>query len=299
MQVLFLYVAVVLIWGSTWAAIAYQLGPVAEEVSVAYRFAIAAVALYLYALVTGGELRLPRDKLGFVFVQGTLLFCLNYFFVYYGTEYITTGLVAVLFTTIVVFNAVFERLFFRRPVDARVLMAALLGLVGIAFIFWPEIAELSLEDDALLGVVLVTISVVIASLGNMAAIVNTSRGLPVVAVNAHGMAFASVLSAVLAAALGREFNFSLETGYVTSLVYLAILGSAVAFGIYLALIRRIGAARASYSTVLFPIVALAISTVIEDYRWTAGAGIGILLTLVGNYLVLSRQAPQPAKPEQS
>ena len=157
MHVLLLYAAVVLIWGSTWAAIAYQLGPVAEEVSVAYRFAIAAVALYLYALVTGGELRLPRDKLGFVFVQGTLLFCLNYFFVYYGTEYITTGLVAVLFTTIVVFNAVFERLFFRRPVDARVLMAALLGLVGIAFIFWPEIAELSLEDDALLGVVLVTV----------------------------------------------------------------------------------------------------------------------------------------------
>ncbi len=289
MQIAALYAIVVLVWGSTWAAIQFQLGVVAEEVSVGYRFAIAALALYAYAALARRRLGVPLGALPFVFLQGALLFCLNYFFVYYGTAYITTGLIAVLFTSIVIFNAFFERVFFGIRVDARVVVAALLGATGIALIFLPEVAALDLSDDTVLGIGLIAIAIVLASLGNMAAVVNTRRGLPVTAVNAHGMAFATLLSLVLAAMLGREFDFSFETGYVVSLLYLAIFGSAVAFGCYLALIRRIGAARASYSTVLFPIVALAISTMIEDYRWTSTAAIGILLTLVGNLLILSRR----------
>lgn len=289
MQVFLLYAAVVLIWGSTWAAIPYQLGVVAAEVSVGYRFGIAALGLYLYAVVSRRRLRLPAKTYPMVFLQGTLLFSINYFFVYYGTAYITSGLVAVLFSSIVLMNTVFERLFFKTPFDGRLLLAAAVGIAGIAMIFWPEISALGIADETVRGIILVIIATAIASLGNMTAVINTRRDLPVVAVNAHGMAFAALLALAIAAALGREFDFLITPGYVLSLLYLAILGSAVAFGCYLALIRHIGSTRAAYSSVLFPVVALTMSTLIEDYRWTPIAATGIVFTLVGNWLILSRR----------
>lgn len=290
MQILLLYASVVIIWGSTWAAIPFQLGVVAEEVSIGYRFGIAALCLYAYAMLSGRRVRLAADAYGFVFLQGTLLFCLNYILVYYATARITSGLVAVVFSSIILFNAVFERIFFNTSIDGRLLVAGALGLTGITMIFWPEVATVSLADETVVGIALVLGGTVIASFGNMTAVVNTQRELPVVAVNAHAMAWAAMLSLLISALLGREFNFSLQPGYVISLAYLAVFGSAIAFGCYLALIRRIGSARAAYSSVLFPVVALAISTIVEDYRWTAVAAVGIVLTLAGNWLILRSRA---------
>ena len=288
MQVIFLYAAVVLIWGSTWSAIPYQLGDVAAELSVAYRFGIAAILLYIYALVTRRKLALPAYAYPFVFLQGLLLFCLNYFLVYYGTAYITSGLVAVVFSSVVVFNALFERVFFRSALESRVLLAAAIGFTGIAMIFWPEVSSISMKDNTVVGILYVLAGTVIASLGNMAAVINTRRSLPVVVVNAHSMAWAAVTSLGIAALLGREFTFATNTGYIVSLAFLAVFGSAVAFGCYLALIRRIGAPRAAYSAVAFPVIALGISTVVEGYEWTGVAAIGIMLTLIGNWLILNR-----------
>jgi len=287
MQVILLYASVVLIWGSTWAAIPYQLGDVAAELSVAYRFGIAALFLYAYALLSRRQIRLPGNAYGFVFLQGTLLFSLNYFLVYYGTALITSGLVAVLFSSIVLFNAIFERIFFKRRLDGRLIIAGILGLSGISMIFWREVSVISFGDDTVVGIAFVLTATVIASLGNMTAVVNTRRELPVVVVNAHAMAWSALLSFVIAMLLGREFSFSLEQGYLLSLAYLAVFGSAIAFGCYLALIRRIGAARAAYSSVLFPVVALGISTLVEGYQWTSIAATGIMLTLAGNWLILS------------
>ena len=299
MEILALYALVVLIWGSTWAAIPYQLGEVAPELSVAYRFGIASIALYGYAVVSRRRLRLPAENLPMVFVQGALLFSLNYFLVYYGTARITSGLVAVLFSSIVIMNGIFEKLFFRTIIDARLAAAGVLGLVGMAMIFWPEVSSVSLADSTVVGILFVLASVITASLGNMTAVVNnTRRGLPVVAVNAHAMAFAAVLSFLIAVAIGREVRFSFETGYMVSLAYLAIFGSAIAFGGYLALIGRIGPARAAYSSVLFPVVALTISTLHEGYRWTPLAAVGIILTLVGNWLVLAGRTKRIDPPSQ-
>jgi len=288
MHVLFLYAVVVLIWGSTWGAIPFQFGVVAEEVSVAYRFALGAVALYVYAVLTGKRMAIPLRHYPMVILQGLLLFSINYFFVYYGTGYITTGLVAVTFSSIVMFNAINERLFFGAPLEARLLMASLLGVLGIAFIFWPEVTTLSLQDDTVYGLLLVIIGVITASLGNMAAVINTRRQLPVVAVNAHGMIWGTLMSIVAAFFLDREFNFSYEPAYIWSLLYLGIFGSAIAFGSYLVLIRKIGSARAAYTAVLFPVVALLISTIVEGYQWSTLAVIGVILTLGGNWLALTR-----------
>lgn len=291
MHVVALYVIVVLIWGSTWLAITFQLGVVAPEVSVAYRFGIASIALYLYSLASGRQIRLPLDAYPMVFLQGTLLFSLNYFLVYYGTTLLTSGLVAVLFSSIILANAVFERLFFRVPIDARLLVASASGITGIAMIFWQEVSVLSLEDETVFGISLILASVLIASLGNMTAVVNTRRALPVMAVNAHGMAWATMVALGLSALMGREFSFDTSAPYIISLLYLAIFGSAIAFGCYLALIRNVGAARAAYTSVLFPVVALLLSSVAEGYHWTLLSAGGIVLTLIGNYLVASRARP--------
>ncbi len=289
MQILLLYATVVLIWGSTWAAIPFQLGTVAEEVSVGYRFGLAALALYAYAFSSRRSLRLPATAYPLVFLQGALLFCINYFFVYYGTAYLTSGVVAVLFSGILILNAIFERLFFGREIDTRFWLAATVGISGIALIFSTEISDFSFTDRSIHGGMLVLFGTLIASLGNMAAVSNTKRGFPVVAVNAHAMAFAAVLALLIALALGKQLDFSPRADYVLSLLYLAVFGSAVAFGCYLALLRLIGAARASYSSVLFPVVALLISTAFEEYRWTITAAIGMLLTLAGNWLILSQR----------
>jgi drug/metabolite transporter (DMT)-like permease len=289
LQILLLYAVVVLIWGSTWAAIPFQLGTVAVEVSVGYRFGLAAIALYAYAYAGRRPLRLPPGALPLVFLQGALLFCINYFFVYYGTGHLTSGIVAVLFSAILILNAIFERLFFGRTIDARFWLAAAIGISGIALIFSSEISDLSITDESVLGGLLVLCGTLFASLGNMAAVANTRQELPVVAVNAHAMAFASVLALLIAVACGKQIDFLVQPGYILSLLYLAIFGSAVAFGCYLALLRLIGAARASYSSVLFPVVALLISTAIEEYRWTIPAVIGMLLTLAGNWLILSQR----------
>jgi drug/metabolite transporter (DMT)-like permease len=288
MQVAFLYATVVLIWGSTWIAITYQFGPVAEEVSVAYRFGMASIGLFIYAGLSGRRIRIPLKLYGHVVLMGLLMYSSSYVLVYHGATYVTSGLVAVVFSLIVVCNAFFERLFFRRPFEGRMMLASVLGIGGIVFLFWPEVSAFDLEDRTFYGVVLVSIGVVIASLGNMAAIVNTSRQLPVTAVNAHAMAWGCANSLVISLLMGQSVNFSFEPAYVVSLLYLAFFGSAIAFGAYLALLGLIGSARAAYTSVLFPIVALIISTIFEDYRWSALAVVGVALIAAGNWLALTK-----------
>lgn len=288
MQIAILYAVTVLIWGSTWIVISFQLGVVAEEVSVAYRFGLGSIALFVYAAITGRRVKVAREYYGMVIVMGALMFSANYLFTYYAINYITTGLVAVLFSLMIIGNALFERLFFGRPLERRLMFASLLGVVGITCLFWPEVQTFGLKDQSLYGALLVVIAVIFASLGNMAAIVNTSRDLPVVAVNAHAMAWGALSSAIVATILGEEFAFDFSPTYIASLAYLAVFGSAVAFGCYLALLRLIGSARAAYTAVLFPIVALLISTIFEDYHWSILAVAGIAFIVAGNWLALSR-----------
>ena len=289
-QVVSLYALVVLIWGSTWIAITYQLGPVAPERSVAYRFGLASLLLFAYAAVRRQGLTLPAHRYWVVIVMGVLMYSGSYMIVYHGASYISSGLVAVVFSLIVVTNAFFERVFFGRPLESRLMLASALGVFGIVCLFWPEVATFSFQDRTIVGVLLVASGVLVAGLGNMAAIDNTARGLNVVAVNAHAMAWGTLSSALTGTLLGRPFAFSFETGYVVSLLYLAVLGSALAFGIYLVLIKTIGSARAAYTAILFPIVALGISTIFEGYRWSALTVAGMTLVVAGNWLALTKIA---------
>ena len=284
-----IYAIVVLIWGTTWFVIKFQLGVVAPEISLVYRFGLAAVCVFAYARVTGNSLRLSWRDHRFVALQGATLFCLNYWMTYLSTQYLTSGLVAVLFTSIIFFNIVNGRMIFGTPIERRVLVAAAAGVLGVALLFLPELRAAFHNPTIAHGAVLALAATYVASLGNMAASRNTLAGLPVVTVNAYGMAYGAVGLAVIAALRGTPVAFDPRWPYALSLLYLSLAGTSLAFGLYLALIKRIGASRAAYTSVLFPVIALIVSTLFENYQWSLPAILGLTVLIAGNALALSRR----------
>jgi drug/metabolite transporter (DMT)-like permease len=281
-----IYAIVVLIWGTTWYTIKFQLGIVAPEVSLVYRFGLAALCVFIYARVTGSPLRLSLRDHRMVAIQGATLFCLNYWMTYLSTQYLTSGLVAVLFTSIIFFNLVNGRMIFGTPVERRVLLAAGAGMLGVALLFLPELRAALHDPTIAHGAALALIATYVASLGNMAASRNTREHLPVVTVNAYGLAYGTLGLAMIAVLRGTPVAFDPRWPYVLSLLYLSLAGTALAFGLYLALIKRIGASRAAYSSVLFPVVALVVSTLFESYAWSVAAIVGLAVLVAGNALAL-------------
>ena len=284
-----LYGLVVLIWGTTWYAIKFQLGVVAPEISLVYRFSIAAILLFIYARMVGSPMRLSWRDHRFIALQGATLFCLNYWLTYLSTAYLTSGLVAVLFTSIIFFNLVNARLIFGTPIERRVLVAAAAGMLGVGLLFLPELLAAAGDIAVMKGCLLALMATYIASLGNMAAMRNTGTGLPVVTVNAYGMAYGAATLAVIATLRGTPIAFEQSWSYIISLLYLSLAGTSLAFGFYLALLKKIGPSRAAYTSVLFPVIALIVSTIFEGYRWSPSAFIGLAILLAGNALALGQR----------
>jgi drug/metabolite transporter (DMT)-like permease len=162
-------------------------------------------------------------------------------------------------------------------------------MLGVALLFLPEM-QAAIQNPAIArGALLALTATYVASLGNMAALRNTRGGLPVLTVNAYGMAYGAIGLAVIAAIRGTPIDFDPRWPYVVSLLYLSLAGTSLAFGLYLALLKRIGAARAAYTSVLFPVVALIVSTLFEDYRWSLSALIGLSVLLAGNAIALGKR----------
>jgi drug/metabolite transporter (DMT)-like permease len=289
-----IYAIVVLIWGTTWYAIKFQLGVVAPEISLVYRFGLAATCVFVYARLTGSPMRLSWRDHRFVALQGLTLFCLNYWMTYLSTQFLTSGLVAVLFTSIILLNLINARLFFGVPVEARVLLAAATGALGVALLFLPELQAAMGDRTVVHGALLALGATYLASLGNMAAMRNTQSGMSVVTANAYGMAYGTVGLALIAAIRGTPIDFDPRWPYVVSLLYLSLAGTSLAFGLYLVLIKRIGPSRAAYTSVLFPVVALLVSTFFEGYRWSSPSIIGLAVLVAGNALALGGRARQGA-----
>jgi drug/metabolite transporter (DMT)-like permease len=284
-----LYGLTVLIWGTSWFAITMQTGVVSVELAIAYRFILAAAILIGYCLATGRRLRYGvRDHL-FMAAQGVTLFSLNYMLFYRASFDMASGLMSVCFSTILLMNIANGHLFFKTRVEPRVFLGALLGLAGLTLVFWPEVAGFG--GRAATGLLLSLVATYSASLGNMITVRHKQREIPVIESNAIGMAYGALSSLAIAAALGRPLVYDFRPQFTLALLFLSLFASIVGFGSFLTLIHRIGADRAAYATVLFPLVALAISTWLEGYHWTPLAAAGVALVLLGNVLVLMRRRP--------
>lgn len=294
---IFLYAVTVIFWGTSWLAIKFQLGVVAPEVSVVYRFAISAALMLVLCAAARRPMRFSVKDHGFMALQGVCLFSTNYFFIYLGSQYLTTGLVAVAFSTLVIMNIFGAVILFRTPIGANVIAGVGCGLTGIMCVFWPEVSNFDLAQQGARGLGLTLIGTVFASLGMLTSAWNQRRrALPVLQTNAYGMVYGTVFITLLTLVRGSPFDFDPSPAYVLSLLYLAVFATVIGFWSYLTLVGRIGPERAAYATVLFPIIALALSTWFEDFEWTALAGGGIVLVLIGNAAILTKGNPFKTAP---
>jgi drug/metabolite transporter (DMT)-like permease len=285
-----LYLCVVLIWGSSWIGIEYQAGPVPALLSIGYRFLLASAMLVAFCLVTRRSLRFSRGDHAWMVLQGLSLFCLNYLMFYWSAQDLTSGLLAIIFSTMSMMNLVNGAIFMRQKIDARVALAAVIGLGGLCCVFWPEVSGADADSKTLTGIGLSLIGTYLASLGNLVSVKLRARTIPVVEGNAISMGYGAIAAIVVSLLSGSSFVFDGRPSYLLSLILLALFASVIAFNFYLTLVQRIGAGRAAYSAVLFPLVALTISTLVEGYHWTGLAVLGIVLVLCGNVIVLRRGA---------
>ena len=274
------------IWGSTWLAITWQLGVVPPAVSVAWRFALAGVLLGAWCAATGRSLRFPRAEHARLAAWGAMNFGLNYVFVYLAEAHVSSGLVAVVFSTIVIMSPIGMRVFFGQPLSARLGVAAVLGVGGVALLFLPELGRIREGGAIAAGIAYALAATALATGGNLVAVRNHRAGLSLFPATAWGMLYGALVAAAVAAMLGDAWTFDARAPYVLSLLYLAVLGSIVAFGAYLTLLGRIGAGPSSYVGVSTPVVAMLLTTLFEGYVWTGTAGLGVALAVVGNVLAL-------------
>ncbi len=216
-----------------------------------------------------------------------LLFSLNYILAYRAQIYITSALSAIAFSALLWMNIINSRVFFGVRAGVRVYVGAICGIVGILVLFGPQVVEVSLSDGVFFGSALAVAGALVASFGNMASQAAQKAKLPVVQSNAWSMLYGGLFTAVIALLQGQTFTFDPSAGYVISLAYLTVFGSVIAFGAYLTLLGRIGAHRAGYVTVMFPVVALILSMLFEGLALEPFIVAGFTLVLAGNLLVLT------------
>ncbi len=282
-----LYVATVLIWGSTWLAIEFQIGVVAPEVSLVYRFVIAALLMWGFCLWRGIDMRINGMNSVFLVVLAACNFGFNYLILYWAQEYLTSAMTSIAFSALLMFNIINTRIFFGKPIAGRIYIGAVMGIVGIGALFWFDLRQFDMSSESVIGLGLALIGTVVASLGNMVSVRNSKQGIGVMQGNAWGMLFGSVLLVIYTLFSGATYSIDWNVGYISSLLYLSIFGTVVAFACYFALLKDIGPEKASYSIVLFPVVAVVLSTFFEGFEWHLNTVIGFILVLIGNVIVLT------------
>lgn len=296
MRTAVLFGGLVLVFGTGPYAIGLQLGPVAPEVLVAYRFAAAGALLVAVAVALRRSLRFsPREHL-FIALQGVLMFSAVDLFIYYAVPRLPGGLIQLVMSMLIIGNVVFGSLFLGFPVRPRVVVGALMGLAGIAMVSWPEVRGVDLGGAAASGLAAAIAAVVLASLGVIAAARNQRAGLPILETTGICMGYGALCSLLVALALGRSFGWDFSPAFLVGFVWTVAPLTAMGFIIWLVLLSRLGADRSAYVILLTPIVALGISTLVGEYSWTAlGVG-GVATVLAGNAVVLSKMKKAPLAP---
>lgn len=279
-----------LAWGTTWFAITQQLGVVDPVVSITYRFALASLLLFAWARLRKEPIGLNRAQHLAAFGVGLFTFAIDYAFVYWAEERVTSAVVAVVFAALAFVNLITFRVAFGMRPPALAWGAAALGVFGVGLLSWEEIVTSQMSDRALTGIVLTLMGVVAAAIGNVFARKGEIAGAGVVGMSAWAMGYGAALLSMFALLTGKAWTFEWTWPYVLSLLHLAIIGSVVAFVLYYGLARRRGYTMASYISALTPPVAMLISALLEGKSWGLLALGGVVLVLAGQVLLLRVKA---------
>lgn len=284
-----LFLLPTLIWGSTWYAIKFQVGTIDPLVSVSYRFILAGALLLVYSKIAGLKMKFSIRQHGLMALLGLLLFGINYWMVYEAETTLTSGLVAILFSLIIIANIFLNALILKGPIRKEVVLGALLGILGTALMFKDDLISFSFANSTIKAFAICITGVLFASLGNITSAYNQKQKMPVIQTNAYAMSYGGIMMFLTVLILNKPIAFDFSGGYIISLAYLAIFGSIIAFSAYLKLLGEIGPDRSAYIALITPVIALFISTFFEDYHWKIAGIAGVLLLISGNIIALKNK----------
>ena len=286
-----LFALCVLVWGTTWYAITWQIAELAPEFGVALRFALAGATILAFAAWRGERLRFGAREHARFALQGAFMYGVSYVCVYRAEQHVVSGLVAVGYSASPLIVSLGARVAFGAPLSGRFLAGGLVGLLGVALIFWPEIARAPAGGGTTLGALFTVGAVLLSAVGSLSASRNRHHGLPFWPALGLGMLWGALASTLLALALGRAFVLPGNAAWWLSLLYLALAGSVLTFACYLTLQDRLGPGPAGTIGVMTPLLALVVSLLFEGYRPEPLTFAGAALALAGNVAML-----RPAKP---
>ena len=285
------FALVTLIWSSTWIVIRDQIGSVPPSWSVCYRFALAGVAMAIFCRMRGVSLRIGGAAVAFAAVLGTAQFVLNFNFVYRAELTLTSGVVAVIYAMLLIPNSILAFLIFRQPVSRAFIAGSVVATTGIILMLTHEYHAADIAPgDVLAGVGFALAGLLSASAANVMQGMDIARRLPMIAVLAWAMLIGAVVDAAYALATVGPPVAEWRTGYWLGVAWLGLVGSVITFPLYFRLIQRMGAGRAAYTSVLIPVIAMLISTLLEGYRWTGLAAGGAMLAVAGMAIALRAKA---------
>lgn len=294
LAILIPFAIVTLIWGSTWIVIRDQIGSVPPSWSVTYRFLVAGIVMLAYAAIRGERGLLDARGWGFAALLAVLQFCFNFNFVYRAEGFITSGLVAVVFALLLVPNAIFGRIFLGQQLGRQLLIGSGVAMAGVTLLFVHEArSDPHGPAASIAGVAWTLAGVLSASIANVLQATDTARRYPMVSMLGIAMLLGAALDAAIAWSLTGPPVIEMRIGYLVGIVYLGVVASAIAFTLYFGTLRVIGPAKAAYSSVIVPVIAMLLSTLFEGYRWSGLAVAGSALAMLG--LVIALRARRPAR----
>jgi drug/metabolite transporter (DMT)-like permease len=292
------FIVFTLVWGSTWIVIRGQLGTVSPQWSVAYRFTIAAVAMATIALAKGEGLSLGRRGIAAAIFLGFTQFCVNFNAVYLAERHITSGVVATVFALLLIPSSLFGWAFLGQRPTGRFAWSSLVAVAGITLLFMHELHENAASAEQIVAGIGFTLAGMLgASIANVIQARQEIRRFPLFTLLAWSMAAGALIDGLIAFAFTGPPTLDMRAGYWAGLIYLALAASVLTFSLYYPVVRRIGPAKAAYSSVIVPVIAMAFSTALEGYRWTPTTVAGALLALGGMVGALSRSRSVVPSPD--
>jgi drug/metabolite transporter (DMT)-like permease len=286
---------VVAIWGTTWHAIVYQINHTSPELGVTLRFGLAGLGVLAVAAWHGQNLRLPLRAHGVLALQGLFMYSLSYLCVYHAEKHVPSGLVAVGYSASPLLAGLGAWVLWRTALTPRFLVGGVLGVLGVALIFWPELGTASARASAALGLAFTVGAVLLSAVGALVASRNSRQAMGFWPALGYGLVYGALGSAAVLLVLQQPVKLPAVASWWLSMAYLSAFGTVVAFAGFLTLQQRLGPGKAASVGVMTPVVALAVSTALEGYQPEALTFAGAALAIVGNVLMLRPAAVKAAE----
>ena len=290
-RTMLLFLVVVMTWGTGWLPIRYQVGEVAPEVTLFWRFLIAGALLWGLVWWRGAHWRYPPAIHVRLVFMGLGMFGINYLLMYNAARHLPTGTLAVVFSTASLYGFALDAILFSRHVGPRAIAGVIVGLAGLALVFLPQIAATHFAGPAMTSFLLAMVSTALFALGSSLAAATQKHGVSVRGSTAWAALYGCLAMGLIVLLRGDSFAISWKATYLAALGWHVVVATVIAFSAYVALVGEAGIGRAAYTTVVFPVIALALSTLVEGLARMPAMALGVLLVGLGNVLVLRRPSP--------